>query len=155
MNKHTPSLAAELLAELLLQGEVIEIVNTHGVAHLAHGLRGHFACLLRATAQDVKDGGNVLLKLVAALAHRLQHVVDNGVEELLALHVAQSATAVVVLQLVKVLVVGPEIGEVGIGGEGVEISEHGVALHGAGVGDVEVVYMERTFCHTSSAESLR
>lgn len=37
---------SELLAELLLQGDVIKIVDTHGVAHLTHGLSCHLTGLL-------------------------------------------------------------------------------------------------------------
>lgn len=36
---------SELLAELLLQGDVIKIVDTHGVAHLTHGLSCHLTGL--------------------------------------------------------------------------------------------------------------
>ena len=42
------------------------------------------------------------------------------------------------LQFVEVVEFRPEVGEVLVGGEGVEIGEHGVALYVAGVGDVEM-----------------
>ena len=142
-------LSAEELSLLTDELGVVEVVNLHGTTHLAHGLSGSLASLLGATAQDVVDLWDVLFKLMTTLTHGLQHIINNGVEELLALHVAQSTTTIVVFQFVEVLVFRPEVLEVIVTREGIEIGEDGVAL------DMARVYMERTFCHTSSAESER
>ena len=75
---------------------------------------------------------------MTALAHGLEELVEHLVEELLALHVAESSTTIVVLELVEVLVFRPVLCEVGIGGEGIEIGEHGIAFDVSGVADVEV-----------------
>ena len=112
-------LLCKTFALLTNEVEVVEIVDAHGVAYLVHGLCGCFACLLGAFLQYFVYARYVLLPLVTTLAHGLKHVVDNVVQELLTLHVAQTATAVVVFQLVEVLIFGPELGKVGIGREGV------------------------------------
>ena len=66
---------------------------------------------------------------MTTLAHGLQELIEHLVQELLALHVAQTATLIVGLQFVQVLVLRPELGKVLIRGEGVKIGEHGVTLH--------------------------
>ena len=95
---------------------------------------------LRSTfLQYVVDLGDVLLELSTTLAHGLEELVEHLIEELLALHIAQTAATVVILQLVEVLVLWPEVGEVLVAGEGVEIGEDGVALHMAGIVEVDVL----------------
>ena len=79
-----------------------------------------------------------MLELMAALAHGLQELVENLVEELLALHVAQSTTLIVGFQLIQILVFRPELSKVGIRREGIEIGEHGIALHMSWVVQVHV-----------------
>ena len=86
---------------------IVKVVNAHGLTYLIHRLGGSLASLLRTLLQDVIDFRDILLQLVTALAHRLQELVQYLVQELLALHVAQTATTVVVLQLVQVLVLRP------------------------------------------------
>ena len=76
---------------------------------------------------------------MTALAHRLQHVVDDGVQEFLTFHVAQTTTTIVVLQLIKVLIFGPEIGKIGISRERVKVCEHSVAFNRSRVRDVDVI----------------
>ena len=101
-------------------------------------LGGHLAGFLRTLLQDTVNLGDVLFELVATLADGFQAVVQHLHQELLALHVAQSAPAVVVLHLVQVLIVGPEIGKVVVGSEGIQIGEHHVAFHVSGVFHLQV-----------------
>ena len=65
--------------------------------------------------EDVENLGDVLLILGATLTYGVEHAVDDVVEELLALHVADAAMGVSSLQLVEVLELRPEVGEVLIG----------------------------------------
>ena len=76
---------------------------------------------------------------MTALAHRFQETVEHLQEELLALHVAQSATTVMILQLVEVLILRPEVGKVLIAGEGIEVGEHGIALDMSRVIEIDML----------------
>ena len=107
---------------------IVEIVDAHCLTHFCHGLRRCFAGFLRALAQDVVNLGNVLLKLVAALAHRLEHVVEDGVEKFLAGAVADASVDIVFLEVVEILELRPIVGEVVVGAEGLKVCEHGVSL---------------------------
>lgn len=91
-----------------------------------------------AFLQDVEYLRDVLLKLCAAYADRVEDTVEDIVEELFALHVADAAFRVGRLQFIEVLELRPEISKILIGGECVEVCEDRVALHVAGVGDIQV-----------------
>ena len=121
-------LLAELLCLLLNERSVVEVVDLHCAAHLVHCLSGSLARSLRTLAQDVVDFGDILLVLGATLADRLEHLVEHVVEELLRCAVADTATHVVVLQLLECLVLGPELGEVVGRAERLKVCEHGVAF---------------------------
>ena len=82
---------------------------------------------------------------MTALADGVEHLVDDLVEELLALHVAYATLGIGCFQLFKVLVFGPELGEIGVGREGVHVGEHGISLYMTGVADIE---MGRVGVHT-------
>src|SRR5574344_846669 len=107
---------------------IVEVVDAHCLAYLCHSLGSCLAGFLGALAQDVVDFGNVLLKFVATLAHRFEHVVEDGVEELLASAVAYTSVNVVLLEFVKVLELRPVVGEVVIATECLKIGENGIAL---------------------------
>ena len=128
--------AFDLLTNQLL---VVEIVDFHGAAHFVHRLGGCLACARDSLLQNVVDFGNVFLKLTTTLTHGLKELVEHFVEEFLALHVAESAAPIVVFQLVEVLVFGPEVAEVVVGGESVEVGEYGVALDVARVVEIDVL----------------
>ena len=74
-----------------------------------------------ALAQNFHNGGGVLGQLLAAGADRLQGLLQDVVEELLHLHVAQAAPLIVGLQLRQVGVIRQVAGEVLVGAEGVQI----------------------------------
>ena len=86
------------------------------------------AAVFSATAlpsfQDLHDLGQALLPLLAAVADGLQLGLHDGVEELLDLHVAQTAALIVGLELIEVLVLRQELGEVLGAAESIQIDEH-------------------------------
>ena len=116
--------ALSLLADEL---GIVEVVDAHGLTNLIHRLGTHLARLFRTFLQDIVDLRDILLELCTTLAHGLQELVEHLIEKLLALHIAQTSTTVVILQLVEILILRPS----------------------------GSVYIERTFCHTSSAVSER
>ena len=66
---------------------------------------------------------------MATLTHRLQEFVEYLIEELLAFHVTQATTTIVVLQLIKVLILRPELCKVFISGECIKVGEYRITLH--------------------------
>lgn len=125
---------------LLFQQIIIrKVIDFHGLTHLGEGggggLFGHGAAFL----QNFHDLGQALLPLLAAVADGLQLGLHDAVQELLHLHVAQTAALIVCLQLVEVLVLGQELGKVLRAAECIQIDEDGVALHLAGVLHAQVV----------------
>ena len=86
----------------------------------------------------MEDLGDVLLQLVASCADRVEDAIDDLIEHLLAFHITDTAVGIGSLELVKVLELRPEVGEVLISGKSVEIGEDGIALHMTRVRDVEV-----------------
>ena len=108
------SLVSEALSLLANELGIVEIVDTHGLTNLVHGLSTHLAGLLSTLLQDIVDLRYVLLKLSSAHTHRLQEFVQHLIQELLTLHVSQSAATIVILHLIEVLIVGQELSEVGI-----------------------------------------
>ena len=65
---------------------------------------------------------------MATLAHRFEHVVEDGVEELLACSVTYASVDIVLLEVVEILELRPVVGEVVVAAECLKICEHGVAL---------------------------
>ena len=125
---------------MLFQQIIIrEVINFHGLTHFGEGgsggLFGHSAAFL----QNFHDLGQALLPLLATVADGLQLSLHDAVQELLHLHVAQTAALIVCLQLVEVLVLGQELGKVLRAAECIQIDEDGVALHLAGVLHAQVV----------------
>ena len=119
-----------LIYSLLFQQIIIrEVIDFHGFTHFGEGggggLFGHGAAFL----QNFHDLGQALLPLFAAIADGLQLSLHDAVQELLHLHVAQTAALIVCLQLVEVLVLGQELGKVLRAAECIQIDEDGVALH--------------------------
>ena len=112
-------LFSEALGLLANQFRIVEVVDTHCLANLIHRLGTHLARLFRTLLQDIVDLGDVLLELRTTSTHRLQELIEHLIEELLALHVAQTTTTVVILQLVEVLIIRPELLEVIIAGESI------------------------------------
>ena len=141
---------------MLFQQIIIrEVIDFHGLTHFGEGggggLFGHGAAFL----QNFHDLGQALLPLLAAVADGLQLGLHDAVQELLHLHVAQTAALIVCLQLVEVLVLGQELGKVLRAAECIQIDEDGVALHLAGVLHAQVVYMDMIFFLMSSGSSER
>ncbi len=144
---------------LLFQQIIIrEVIDFHGLAHFGEGggggLFGHGAAFL----QNFHDLGQALLPLLAAVADGLQLSLHDAVQELLHLHVAQTAALIVCLQLVEVLVLGQELGKVLRAAECIQIDEDGVALHLAGSCTRRwfgSVYMDMIFFLMSSGSSER
>jgi len=132
-------LLVELRSLLGGEGGVVEVVEAHGATYFGHGLGTGLTGDLGTTAQDVDDGGDVLLQFGTTLTDGLQRLLKHGGEELLYFHVAETATAVVGLQLVEVGIVGQVAAEMFLAAEGVEVGEDGVALDLSRVADTQVV----------------
>ena len=121
------------------EGSIIEIVEAHGAAYFRHGLRSCLAGGLGTTAEDVDDGRDILCKLGATLTDGLEGLLQDGGEELLHLHVAETAATVVVLEGVEVLVVGQVAAKVLGAAEGIEVGEDRVAFDLTRVADAQMV----------------
>ena len=93
-------LLCELLSLLADELRIVEVVDTHGLADLIHRLGSNLTGLFRTLLQDIIDLRDILLELCTTLTHGLQELVEHLIEELLALHIAQTTTTVVILQLV-------------------------------------------------------
>ena len=100
---------------------------------------GLLAGSLGTFVQHVVDPFDALLVVAAAFADRVERLVEHGDQKFLDLHVAQTAAAVVRLQLVERRVVGEVGGEMLGAAEGVEVGEDGVALDLARVLHAQVV----------------
>ena len=131
-----------------------KIVDLHGVLDLGQGIGRGGLRRLGALPQHVHHIAEVLFQLLAAITDRLQRLLQDVVQELLDLHIAQAAPLIVGLQLVQIGVVRQVFGKVLIIAEGVQIYEHRVALGLAGVADLQVVGVgEHT--HDHGADVLR
>ena len=62
-----------------------------------------------------------------------QAVIENGNQELLALHVSKTSAAVVVLELVQILVLRPEFLKISVFAESIKIGEHSIAFYLSGI----------------------
>ena len=91
--------------------QLVKIIDTHGILHLVQRPGRHLAGRQGALPEDLIHGGDVLLVHGTAGPDGLQTVVQHVQEELLALHITQAATAVVVLQFVQIGVIRPELGK--------------------------------------------
>ena len=130
-----------LFYDLLLQQVIIrEVIDLHGLADIGEGGGGGLLGYGAAFLQNLHDLRQTLLPLLAAGADGLQLGLHDGVEELLDLHVAQTAALIVGLEFVEVLVLRQELGEVLRAAEGVQIGEDGVALHLAGVLHPDMIF---------------
>ena len=118
---------------------IIKIVDLHGLAYIREGLcslgAGHF----RALAQDLIYLRDVLLVMRSSLSHRLQELLHDVEEELLACTISQSAATVVVLHLLEVCILRKILREMLVCAECVEIGEYHVALNVTRVGDLEML----------------
>ena len=126
----------------LLRGDQLpvgEVVDPHRGADLFESRGGGGACGGRTGFEHVVDLADALLVFGAAAADRVERLVEDGDEELLDLHVAQTASAVVGLQFVERGVVRQMAGEVLRTAEGVEVGEDRVALDPARVLHAQVV----------------
>lgn len=143
---------------LLEQAVIGEIVDLHRVTDAIErtlsGLSGDFAALL----ENLVDFGQATLPLRTALTHGRQQRLHDVVQELLYLHIAESAALVVRFQLVEALVVRQEFCEVLRLAECIQIGEHGIALQLAGILHADVVRIGvhgHVFSRTTSSGSAR
>lgn len=118
---------------LLDQRRIVEVVDLHRCAYFLERLSGGAFGLLAALAQNFVYARYVLLPLMAAFAYGAQYRLQDVVQELLYLDVAQTAALVMLLQLLYAGILGPELGEVLGRGECLQIYEHRVALDLAGI----------------------
>ena len=118
---------------------VVEIVDFHGCTNVRQGFGSRGAGLLRTFAQDVVHLADAGLVVVAALADRVEHLVENGDQQALHLHVAQPAAAVVRFQLLQRGVFRQISGKMLGAAESVEVGEHRVAFDLARVLHAQVV----------------
>ena len=91
-------------------------------------MRGGAPGAFRTFAKHLVNLFDAAFVIFAALADRVQRFVQYGDQELLDLHVAQAAPAVVRLQLVERGVIGQVLLKMFRAAEGVQVGEDGVAL---------------------------
>ena len=120
------------------EGAVVEVVDLHGPTHFVHSLAGCFARHFAAFSEYLIDGRYVFLVLGAPLSDGFECFLQYCHEEFLALHVAESASCVVVFHFLECGVVGSQACHLFVGCEGVEVGEYGVPLEVSGVVDLEV-----------------
>lgn len=111
------------------QFAVREVVYAHGMAYTAECLGSLFASRFAALFQYFVHGRDIFLELFAAGTYGSQFLLQNSFEEFLHLHVAQSAAAVVGLQLVEVGIFGQICGKMFGTAEGVEVREYRISLY--------------------------
>jgi hypothetical protein len=73
------------------------------------GIRSGLLRLLGALPQNLVNIINILLIFTAAIPDRLKRCLKNTVQELLDLHVAKSAAAVVILELIQICIIRKEL----------------------------------------------
>lgn len=83
-----------------------EIIDLHSLLDLAHSLSGTLTCLFGTLLQHIVNVVHILCKLLTAQSYRLKLLLHYIVKELLYLHIAKTATLIMLFQLVKILVIG-------------------------------------------------
>ena len=122
-----------------------EIIYLHSFLYLAHSLSRTLTGFFSTLLQHVINIVHVLCELFTAQSDRLKLLLHYVVEELLYLHITKTAALVVLLQLVKVLIIGQITFKVLICAECVKIGKYRVTLNMTGVRNL---YMERIGEHT-------
>ena len=110
-----------------------EVVDAHGGADLFEGLSRGGACGLGSAAEDIEDGGDILLILTATLADGSEGLLKHVDEEFLYGAVAYAAAGVVVLEGLEVGVLGEIFGEAYIAPESGALLNDVVAVEDSAV----------------------
>ena len=122
------SLLTELLRLAGNQLRIVEIVDLHRIAHVMQRLCRNLARLCAAFLQDFINRRDILLQLLAALTDRLQLLLQDIVQELLDLDIAEAAALVMCLELVEICILRPVALKVLRLAERIQIGEDGVAF---------------------------
>lgn len=117
---------AELLGLRADKFFVIEIIDSHSTPHLCKSLSGYRPRCLCPFPEHLIHARNILLELFPALTDRFQFRLQYGIQELLYLHIPESASSVVVLQFVQAGIVRQEFREMFRPAECIQICEHRV-----------------------------
>jgi hypothetical protein len=89
------------------KGPVVEIVYLHGFLDIIQRGLGCSLGNLAALFQDVIDGRNVFLVFLPAGPDRFQFLVEDLLQELLALDISESAPLVMSLEFIQVGIFRP------------------------------------------------
>ena len=140
------------------QGCIIKIVDFHSSAHIAQSVGSYGTCLFAALTKHFVNGRNVLFELSTTLTDGFEFFLQNLIQELLYLHIAQTTTLIVCFHFVEVFVFGPIKSKVLRTAEGIEIRKHRVALNVSRIFHAQVSRVgihDFTFFSTSLAVSER
>ena len=128
LNLSFSTLSLELARLLGNELCIVEVVDAHSTTYVGKCVGCYGTGGLATLSKDLEYGRDILLPFLAALTDRSEQLFEDGIEELLYLHVAQSTTLVVCLQFVEAAIVGLVLGKVFGLAEGIEVGEHRVAL---------------------------
>ena len=110
-----------------------EIIDLHSLLDLAHSLSGTLTRLFGTLLQHIVNVIHILRKLLTAQSYRLKFLLHYVVEELLYLHIAKTATLIMLFQLVKILVIGQITFKMLVCAECVKVGKYRVALDMTGI----------------------
>ena len=114
---------------------ILKVVDTHCTLHLSQSLRCHFTCLITAFFQDIINCGNILLQFFSSEVDKILSILHNIIQELLHLHISQTASGIVCFQFVQICIIRQISLKMFLPAESIQISEYGVAFQVSGVAD--------------------
>ena len=120
---------------------VVEVVDLHGCTNFVESLGCLGASNFATLAEDFIYLRDVLLVVRSLLTHRLEEVLHDVEEELLACAVSETSTTVMILHLVEVLILRKELLEVAVLTECIKICKHHIALNVTWISDLEVLWV--------------
>ena len=98
-----------------------------------------FLRLLGALLQNLVNIINILLIFMTTVPDRLQRCLKNAVQELLDLHVAKTAAAVVILELIQICIVRKKLFKMLRLNKGIQIRKDRIAFDLSGILDPEMI----------------
>ena len=118
---------------------VIEVIDAHGVTHLGQSLGTYFTRSFCTLSQNLIYSWYVLFPFLTADTHWLQTVIQNVQQQFLTGSIAQTATCVVLFQLIQVLVIRQELLKVAILGKCIQIGKYGITLQMTRLFDMDML----------------
>ena len=114
------------------------------------GIRSSFLRLLGALLQNLVNIINILLIFMTAIPDRLQRCLKNAVQELLDLHVAKSAAAVVILELIQICIVRKKLFKMLRLNKSIQIRKDRIAFDLSGILNPEMIVLGGVFMRQSA-----